>query len=506
MYAEYYKLTEEPFPVTPDPTYLFLSNSHKEALASIVYGIENRRGFVAIVGEVGTGKTTILQAYLDTVDKESTSVIYVYDPQVTFEELIVFVAAELGITIREGASRSAIVTEIHFALVRAFRSGRTVILVIDEAQNIPVTTLESLRLLSNIETKRSKLLQIVMAGQPELEQLLARQELRQLHQRIAVKSTIVPLTTEESRDYINDRIEAVALERRQIFDERALNRIIKFAGGIPRLINIACDAVLMNGYGHGAWIITDQVAKEALATLEQPAARPLLPYWKIASGLAAAALVALVTLRLTTLSQTPTAQSVSQAPVAQPAAEREQHVFVDPVVTKSQRDTDTMVAIEQKPIAAPAAIDTPDEATISGRKANESDAVVSREVKSAPVSESVLAAVPDSVLPVAAPLESDAVFRVKWDPENLPDAGFPMQRLIRRGEMISQICLDIYGFAGPELYDLLRKRNSGLSDIHDISPGQTIVLPRLTAELQSLREQYIKRKLRRRARRMADAS
>ena len=193
MYLDFYHLKREPFQVTPDPEFLYLSPSHKEALAAIVYGVEQRKGIIAVTGEVGTGKTTILRSYLGQADPERLKSAYVFNPNVSFPVLLQTIFQELGIPPESGEA-SEMVDRFHRYLIEEYEKDHTVVLFIDEAQNMPVETLENLRMLSNLESSEDKLLQIVLCGQPELESLLGRNELRQLKSRIAVRANISPLS------------------------------------------------------------------------------------------------------------------------------------------------------------------------------------------------------------------------------------------------------------------------------------------------------------------------
>jgi len=514
MYAEFYNLVEEPFPVTPDPKYLFLSDSHKEALAAIVYGIENRRGFVAIVGEVGTGKTTILRAYLDAIEQTKFTIIYVFNPDVTFDELVILIARELGISPGDN-SPSVLISDIHHALIREYENNRTVILIIDEAQNTPVRTLESLRMLSNIETNTVKLLQIVLAGQPELEQLLGRHELRQLNQRIAVKATITPLSDEESRQYVKERIEAVSLDKRIIFDDAALTRIIKFAGGIPRSINIACDTALINGYGHGARLITDKIVRDAMSSLATPA-KIRWSDWKI-RAVAAGLLIALIAWMAmfrggptTGAGDQPSIASVGTTTVGVPGP-----VNVGP----TSGDAEEAESAPEIELAGPAAVSSGSADshvdTTSDLLKQDGDSVAAPEaafVASRTVPE-VVAGMTDNVAgagvssktgvsdKVSEPLSLYEQFmRVQWDPARLSNQGFPVVHTIEVGDAISYLCIDIYGFIDPKLYELLQANNPRLVDINDVEVAADIYFPPLTDELQTMRSAEIKRRLRKRTR------
>jgi len=268
MYAKFYKLRKEPFNVTPDPTFLYLSSGHKEAIAALLYGIKSRKGFVAIFGEVGTGKTTIVRTYLNSINRGTIKLIYLFNPNLTFNALLRDLLAEFDVNPVSDESNK-LITQLHRCLIDQYRKGRNVTLIIDEAQNMPLPTLESLRMLSNLETTREKLLQIVLVGQPELETMLQRHELRQLRNRIAVLAKIYPLSEKESLDYIQSRVDKVSLKKNnRLFTNEALRLIVKRAAGIPRTINILCDNALVTGYGYQSSVITADVVKEIIADRE----------------------------------------------------------------------------------------------------------------------------------------------------------------------------------------------------------------------------------------------
>ncbi len=189
MYLNFYGFKKEPFQITPDPEFLFLSPSHKEAMASIIYGIEGKKGFVAITGSVGVGKTTILRSYLDKVNREKLKIVYIFNANVSFSNLLKTIYQDLGIA-AEANDVFLMVNQLHQELINIYKEGYNVVLIIDEAQNMPIETLENLRMLSNLETATEKLIQIVIIGQPEFEEMINRHELRQLKQRIAIKTVI----------------------------------------------------------------------------------------------------------------------------------------------------------------------------------------------------------------------------------------------------------------------------------------------------------------------------
>ncbi|HET9846357.1 MAG TPA: AAA family ATPase [Nitrospira sp.] len=277
MYTRFYGFTTEPFQNTPDLDFLFLSPNHKEALACIDYGIRERKGLIAITGEAGVGKTIILRSYLTKVDANKQKTIYILNPKVSFDSLLTTILKELSAEPVAGSPTQKL-DQLHEVLLAQYRHDHTVVLIIDEAQNIPIETLESIRMLSNLETATEKLLQLVLVGQPELDALLNRSELRQVRDRIVLRARIAPLTKKESEDYIDHRLSLVRGEPRAVFSQQALDRIVKSANGIPRRLNILCDTVLITGFGYRQAMISGGIAKEAIAAFNgsrrsQPARR-----------------------------------------------------------------------------------------------------------------------------------------------------------------------------------------------------------------------------------------
>jgi general secretion pathway protein A len=240
-----------------------MSRVHREALATIVYGVETRKGFIVCTGEVGTGKTTVVRAFFDQAKSDSFEIIYIFTPQVGPLEMATHICRELGEF--DPPSIFAAVPRLSLKLLEIFESGRTVVLMIDEAQLLPIETLEFLRLLSNFETDREKLIQIVLVGQPELDATLARRDMRQVNQRIALRARLAPLSPMESLEYIEHRLlESGAAELAQIMSPTAAWKIAEAAGGIPRIINILADNVLIAGLGAGQQPVGSMLAESAL--------------------------------------------------------------------------------------------------------------------------------------------------------------------------------------------------------------------------------------------------
>lgn len=259
MYEEFYKLDRAPFDTTPDPTFFFMSDGHQEALAALVYGIDRRKGFISMIGEVGTGKTTVLRAYIESEHVKNTRIIYLFNPRVSYEDLLLMVLRELRVEIPDGETKR--VDLLHRVLVNEYKNGNNVVLIVDEAQNIPPETLESMRMLSNLETSSEKLIQIVLSGQPELDDILNSNRLRQLRQRIAVKVRLEALSRSEAGDYVRYRLRRAGGDD-GVFTKDAIDWVVRYTGGNPRSINVLCDNALITGYGYQQFPISTPIIKE----------------------------------------------------------------------------------------------------------------------------------------------------------------------------------------------------------------------------------------------------
>jgi len=246
MYTAFYGLREKPFSLSPDPRFLYLAGSHREALAHLLYGIEQGEGFISVTGEVGTGKTTLCRTLLERLDGD-TELAFLFNPSRTALELLQSICAEFGLP-AEGLGRRSLMTQLDAFLVEQKRRDRRVLLIIDEAQTLSETTLEQVRLLSNLETSREKLIQILLLGQPELDRKLDSRGLRQLRQRISVRWKLEPLTPPETRAYVRHRLAVAAGAPKDLFSEAALREVHRRTGGVPRLINQLCDRALLAGY------------------------------------------------------------------------------------------------------------------------------------------------------------------------------------------------------------------------------------------------------------------
>lgn len=418
MYLDFYKLKKEPFQVTPDPEFIYLSPSHKEALASIIYGVEQKKGFVELVGEVGVGKTTVLRYYLDSADRKWLKTIYVFHPNLTFRGLLKFVLQELEVpAIPDDVEE--MIQRLQQVLIEEYKNGNTVVLVIDEAQNAPLDTLENLRMLTNLETSTDKLLQIVLCGQPELDRLLQQKELRQLRQRVAVRATITRLTRAESVEYIRHRLARSARGNAAVFSDRAIDRIVRQAKGVPRTINILCDNALIAGFGYQERKVRLGTAKKVIAAMDGEKA-PTRMIRRVAAGLLFLLLAGgYVGYRMYT-----------------PAVR-------NPIVVRlNDRNTppqplprDEVFVKFEEPVAL----------TSAGTSAIE--------VSATPA--------PEETKPEVA------------------EETFPVTRVVRKGDSLGKLVEDVYGVSNQEILRQVQEKNETIKDINKIQSGNRIVFPGL---------------------------
>jgi general secretion pathway protein A len=267
MYLKFYGLHEAPFGPTPDPRFLFQSSRHREALAQLIYGVRERKGFIVLTGEIGTGKTTLLRTLLERLD-EQTPVAYVHNSALEIEGLLEYILHDFGAKSAAGSHAQRLV-ELNEFLIEQHREGRSPVLVIDEAQNLSLATLEAVRLLSNFETTHEKLMQILLVGQLELRDKLNAPELRQLKQRVGLRCHIAPLSPEETRLYIRHRLRVAGATDAGLFTDRAIQKIAEYSHGTPRVINIVCDHCLLTGYADSTRRIDADIVDEAIEYLEE---------------------------------------------------------------------------------------------------------------------------------------------------------------------------------------------------------------------------------------------
>jgi len=266
MYKEFYGLNEYPFNVTSNPRFFFLSRKHKEAFSHLVYGIREKKGFLEITGEIGTGKTTLCRMLLNQIDK-STKTAFILNPDLSELQLLQSIIEDFGINFMR-KTKWDMIKHLNKFLLDELTLGGNVVLIIDEAQNLKPRALEQIRLLSNMETENEKLLQIVLVGQPELRDKLNSPNLAQLRQRITVRYHILPLDEDEISDYINHRLSVAGANGSIIFGTDAVNGIYAYTQGVPRLINLVCDKALLLGYVLEQKNITDEIIQKSINEIE----------------------------------------------------------------------------------------------------------------------------------------------------------------------------------------------------------------------------------------------
>jgi type II secretory pathway predicted ATPase ExeA len=277
MYKSFFGLKDNPFNVNPDPRYLFFTKDIDEALSGLMYGVQNRKGFITLTGEVGTGKTTLVNRILEWLHQRRVSTAFLFNSRMNTNQLFDFILAEFGIAC-ESRTKSQQLIQLNQWLLERHRAGEIAVLIVDEAQNLTYPVLEEIRLLTNLETSTEKLLQIVLSGQPELEEKLKLPQLRQLRQRIVLRCKTFPLTKEQTHDYIAERLRIAGTRGELIFSPQAVEAIHLYSSGIPRVINLLCEHSLINSYVEQQRPITqkivDDVAREFQLDEVEPTAPP----------------------------------------------------------------------------------------------------------------------------------------------------------------------------------------------------------------------------------------
>lgn len=512
MYLDFYGFKKAPFHITPDPEFLFLSPSHKTALGSLIYGIEERQGFVTLIGEVGLGKTTLLRSYLERVDQRQLKTIYIFHSNVSFRDLLRALFHEFGLELATDDLYDA-VNQLHQLLVDEYRQARNVTLIVDEAHQMPVDTLEHLRMLSNLETSTQKLLQIVLAGQPELDDKLNLHELRQLKQRIVVRATISPLSEAESLAYVEHRLSKALLTDRPVFTRRALRRIIKEAKGTPRVLNILCTNALISGFGYQSERITDKIVKEVIA--EYSGKRPAQwrkPVWLAGLGVAIALGLFLAspyrqtaffqakkfyysspffqrlrqTFSGTTLSsssqqpahelsraasKTPGKNSLPSSTVSTASPATVPALPVPPSVAESPARNLLPSGGESRPMQLP-----PTAPTASERIANTSETPSAAISSGNPSPSSALA-----LQPAVKPASPEATASSGREVPRLPlsAASQEITRTVKRGDSLAKMATEVYGKFDLAVLDWVKHHNPHIHNVNRIEVGETITFPPL---------------------------
>ena len=258
MYKEFYGLRANPFNVNPDPRYLFLTRHTEEALACLTYGIQSRKGFVLLTGEVGTGKTTLINKLLEWLRLQQVATAFIFNSRLNVPQFLDYMMADFGIPC-DSRAKSQILLRLYNWLLDRYRAGETAVLIVDEAQNLSDEVLEEIRMLTNLETFTEKLLQIVLVGQPELENKLKQPQLRQLKQRLTLRAKTHPLSLDETKAYIQQRLRIAGSNGTQIFEPEAMVAIHRYSSGIPRVINLVCEHCLVSAFVDQQRVISPSV-------------------------------------------------------------------------------------------------------------------------------------------------------------------------------------------------------------------------------------------------------
>ncbi|MFA6636109.1 MAG: AAA family ATPase [Candidatus Omnitrophota bacterium] len=266
MYLDFYGFRENPFNVTSDPDFLYLSNTHREALSHLVYGINNRKGFIEITGEIGSGKTTLCKALISSLD-DSVKLSLVFNSSLPNTQLLEAIADDFGIK-PERRAKVAFIKAINSFLLDQLQNDRNCVLIIDEAQNLKNSTLETIRMLSNLETNKEKLLQIVLVGQPQLRDKLNLPSMLQLRQRVSVRFHLMPLEKTETLSYIRHRLNIAGGNDKLVFSDKAADRIFLYSEGIPRLVNLVCDKALLFGFVKETMFIDEGLVEQSIKEIE----------------------------------------------------------------------------------------------------------------------------------------------------------------------------------------------------------------------------------------------
>ncbi len=266
MYNAYFGLSDNPFNLSPDPEFLYRSPQHEEALANLIYGVRSRKGFIVLGGEVGTGKTTMLECLRDYLDSQRIEFAFIFNSRLTPEQFFEMMAYDFDLNC-DRKSKTSVLFALNSLLIEQAERGRTCVLIVDEAHNLEWDVLEEIRLLGNLENRQGKLLQIILSGQPELDRKLDAPNLRQLKQRIVLRCSLNPLTPEESTSYIESRLERAGMPHQKVFPPEVLEEVYKRSRGIPRLINLLCDNLLVTAFAMEKRVTTVEMLDEVCRDL-----------------------------------------------------------------------------------------------------------------------------------------------------------------------------------------------------------------------------------------------
>ena len=481
MYLDFYQLKHAPFPSTPEPAHLFLSPSHQQAITAITSGVEERHGFVLITGAGGVGKTMILRAYLAQEHPAQLTTLVIANPQVTFPALLTTLCQACGLE-TTGLDRFAMQTELQQYLLAAYRQGRNVAVLIDDAHRMPLTTLEQLWLLANLDIAAPKLIQIVLFGEPELEQRFHRYALRHIAQRIAIRATIVPLTKAESHAYIRQGLARAAMPGRPVFTRGALTCLVRAAHGVPGRLTSLCTQALVTGCRMRQRPITTRLAR-AVVRAEGPGAPPT-PRWLLGLATAAGILLATGGIWLTLRGPLQPAPGPESPPPLAPAGAQlpqpaQEPLTVSPSLQPSLDNTavpthDTHAEPTPLPSAGPAPIPSSPATDEVNR-----EAAPTPDVGETPSPPAATPAGEPQPAPDTRTTETQALPPGK---EDTTSAHLPRTVVIKRGDSVWKLALETYGFVDAALLQRIHEHNPQLKNLDVIPLDAKLVLPELTQQ------------------------
>ena len=501
MYTKYYGLTKKPFENTPDPNFLFLSKNHREVLASLTYAINSAKGFVLVVGDIGTGKTTLVHALIKQL-VPSFIVLNIINPRTTFNDILDYLAKKVGISLN-ATSITESVDVLRNKLEALHKQGRHVVLIVDEAHLLSNKALEDIRLVSNIENEERKLIQIVLAGQNELNDKLQRDSLKPLQQRLVITRRLVPLDREETEEYILHRLR-IAGRQPQLFDKKALSLIWKNSCGIPRLINQICDNAMLIGYATEARSINSRIIMEVIGDM-QPAHRfqthdLRLLFYRF-KWIGAAVLAVLFIIYLTAgiipgkhfLSKN---RAVKKASVAvQPKIQTKR-----PLVNQPMDSSDTGFSIPETDVSLKQTETNPfsnetEELFIDRPQSSEKKQVAGKDEFPDPEKQEIKSRESSTNEDSEAGEEEDMVINlsqkpVDFDREVLSKRSHEISavrtsynssyRKVKPNECLYDLAQKEYGVGNESIFDLIQMANPGIRNVNRIYPGQEIAMPRLS--------------------------
>lgn len=493
FYTSFYGLRAPPFHVTPDASLFFATDTHQQAMGAIEYGVAAGKGFIVVTGEVGVGKTTVLRAVLDRFDATKARVIYLFDPDLSVAELYLAILEGLDSGTVPSTEPGEALRQVQETLLKVNKRGVAVVLAVDEAQNMSESTLEHLRVLSNLETAKSKLLQIVLVGQPELDAMLRRPSLRQLAQRVAVRARIAPLGFAQSCRYILHRLACCGRPLEPpLFTTPALWYIAWRARGIPRSLNILCDNALINGYGHRATRLTLPIVREAV--------KPLLPRWRVRPAVVWAGAMVLVGLgglylhgmrmersppRVGTEARAGTEVSIPAAPDQPPVSPvTNVPAGAAPAGKATSPTTDSPDTEAQSPPVAAAAVEARPDAPPIARNADQEPAGGSSAAETGAAASAADEAVTSNVSDEQAG-SSDVAVSTRGEAHRAPKTAGDGRRGVRtwhvkRGDSLYKACRTIYGRCDRTVIRAILALNPKLAR-RNLWPGDVILLPDMAA-------------------------